>query len=44
MLKHPDPIGGGFATEAKLEAAGPECVVPGQATPVKLLGLKVELL
>ncbi|KAH7673862.1 hypothetical protein IHE45_08G034900 [Dioscorea alata] len=41
VMKHPDPIGGGFATEAKLEAAGPECVVPGQATPVKLLGLKV---
>ncbi|XP_073004887.1 uncharacterized protein [Typha latifolia] len=41
VMKHPDPIGEGFAMEAKLEAAGPECIVPGQITPVKLLGLKV---
>lgn len=41
VMKHPDPIGEGFATEARLEAAGPECIVPGQTTPVKLLGLKV---
>ncbi|XP_077233423.1 uncharacterized protein LOC143875705 [Tasmannia lanceolata] len=41
IMKHPDPIGQGFATEAKLEAAGPECVVPGQITPFRLLGLKV---
>ncbi|XP_020257559.1 uncharacterized protein LOC109834072 [Asparagus officinalis] len=41
VMKHRDPIGEGFATEARLEAAGPECVVPGLATPVKFLGLKV---
>ncbi|RWR79135.1 hypothetical protein CKAN_00769700 [Cinnamomum micranthum f. kanehirae] len=41
VMKHRDPIGGGFATEAKLEAAGPDCIVPGQITPVRLLGLKV---
>ncbi|XP_074568924.1 uncharacterized protein LOC141825440 isoform X2 [Curcuma longa] len=41
VMKHPDPIGSGFATEARLEAAGPDCIVPGLATPVKLLGLKV---
>ena len=27
--------------EAIVEAAGPECIVPGQITPIKLLGLKV---
>ncbi|XP_076915323.1 uncharacterized protein LOC143605729 [Bidens hawaiensis] len=41
LVKHPDPIGYGLGTEAIVEAAGPECVVPGQVTPVKLLGLKV---
>ncbi|KAF6140270.1 hypothetical protein GIB67_000318 [Kingdonia uniflora] len=41
LIKHPDPIGGGFASEAKVEAAGPDCIVPGQVTPIKLLGLKV---
>ncbi|KAJ0714438.1 hypothetical protein HanPI659440_Chr13g0489501 [Helianthus annuus] len=41
LIKHPDPIGYGLGTEAIVEAAGPECVVPGQITPVKLLGLKV---
>ncbi|KAF5207720.1 hypothetical protein FRX31_002695 [Thalictrum thalictroides] len=41
IMKHPDPIGQGFATEATLEAAGPDCLVPGQTTPIKLLGLKV---
>ncbi|KAG1347495.1 hypothetical protein COCNU_06G013240 [Cocos nucifera] len=41
VMKRPDPIGEGFAMEAKLEAAGPDCIVPGLATPVKLLGLKV---
>ncbi|KVH90436.1 uncharacterized protein LOC112521317 [Cynara cardunculus var. scolymus] len=41
LMKHPDPIGHGFGTEAIVEAAGPECIVPGQVTPVKLLGLKV---
>ncbi|WOK91797.1 hypothetical protein Cni_G00488 [Canna indica] len=41
VMKQPDPIGGGFATEAIVEAAGPDCIVPGLATPVKLLGMKV---
>lgn len=41
FLQHPDPIGSGLATDAVLEAAGPDCIVPGQSAPVKLLGLKV---
>lgn len=40
-MKHPDPIGKGFASEATVEAAGPDCLVPGQITPIRLLGLKV---
>lgn len=40
-MKHPDPIGSGLAMDAILEAAGPDCIVPGQSAPVKLLGLKV---
>ncbi|XVF07830.1 hypothetical protein REPUB_Repub06bG0173500 [Reevesia pubescens] len=41
VMKHPDPIGSGLGTEAIVEAAGPECIVPGQITPVRLLGVKV---
>ncbi|CAK9323150.1 unnamed protein product [Citrullus colocynthis] len=41
VMKHPDPIGSGLAMDAILEAAGPDCIVPGQSAPVKLLGLKV---
>ncbi|KAG7569424.1 hypothetical protein ISN45_Aa04g021430 [Arabidopsis thaliana x Arabidopsis arenosa] len=41
VMKHPNPVGGGFAMEAVLESAGPECVVPGQVTPLRLLGVKV---
>ncbi|XVF55540.1 hypothetical protein PTKIN_Ptkin06aG0044000 [Pterospermum kingtungense] len=41
VMKHPDPIGSGLGTEAIVEAAGPECIVPGQITPIRLLGLKV---
>ncbi|KAI4300340.1 hypothetical protein L6164_033729 [Bauhinia variegata] len=41
IMKHPDPIGSGLADEAIVEAAGPDCIVPGQAMPVKLLGIKV---
>ncbi|XP_021893330.1 uncharacterized protein LOC110811216 [Carica papaya] len=41
IMKLPDPIGSGLATEAIVEAAGPECIVPGQITPVQLLGVKV---
>lgn len=26
---------------AIVEAAGPECIVPGQITPIRLLGVKV---
>ncbi|KAB1223601.1 hypothetical protein CJ030_MR2G024108 [Morella rubra] len=40
VMKHTNPIGNGLATEAIVEAAGPECIVPGQITPIKLLGVK----
>lgn len=43
-LQHPDPIGSGLGREAIVEAAGPDCIVPGQNPPIKLLGLKVLLL
>ncbi|XP_039044160.1 uncharacterized protein LOC120183547 isoform X2 [Hibiscus syriacus] len=39
IMKHSDPIGSGLPTEAIAEAAGPECIVPGQI--IRLLGLKV---
>jgi hypothetical protein len=42
-LQHPDPIGEGLAMEAFAEAAGPECIVPGQQAPLRLMGLKVHL-
>lgn len=42
-LQHPDPIGSGLGTEAIVEAAGPDCIVPGQNPPIKLLGFKVLL-
>ncbi|XP_050228726.1 uncharacterized protein LOC126677949 [Mercurialis annua] len=41
LLKHPNPIGNGLAAEAILESAGPDCIVPGQITPLRLLGIKV---
>ncbi|XP_019454698.1 PREDICTED: uncharacterized protein LOC109355888 [Lupinus angustifolius] len=41
IMKQPDPIGSGLGDGAIVEAAGPECIVPGQITPIKLLGLKV---
>ncbi|KAJ6810438.1 uncharacterized protein M6B38_156915 [Iris pallida] len=41
VMKRPDPIGEGFALEAKIESAGPDCIVPGQVAPIKLLGLKI---
>ncbi|XP_062207047.1 uncharacterized protein LOC133908870 [Phragmites australis] len=41
VMKHPDPIGEGLAMEAIAEAAGPECIVPGQQAPLRLMGLKV---
>ncbi|KAF5750430.1 hypothetical protein HS088_TW03G00766 [Tripterygium wilfordii] len=43
VMKHPNPIGDGLATEAVVESAGPDCIVPGQIMPVKLLGVKVRL-
>ncbi|KAJ8570596.1 hypothetical protein K7X08_037568 [Anisodus acutangulus] len=36
-----DPIGSGLGTEVIVEAAGPDCIVPGQNPPIKLLGFKV---
>ncbi|XP_030522122.1 uncharacterized protein LOC115735151 isoform X1 [Rhodamnia argentea] len=41
VMKHPDPIGSGLGIGAVVEAAGPDCIVPGQIPPVKLLGVKV---
>ncbi|CAL1398270.1 unnamed protein product [Linum trigynum] len=41
VMKHPNPIGSGLADDAIVEAAGPDCIVPGQITPVRLLGVKV---
>ncbi|XP_028956889.1 uncharacterized protein [Malus domestica] len=41
VMKHPNPVGSGLAMEAILESAGPDCIVPGQVAPIKLLGLKV---
>ncbi|KAK9195452.1 hypothetical protein WN943_003573 [Citrus x changshan-huyou] len=41
ISKHPDPVGSGLASDAIVEAAGPDCIVPGQIKPVRLLGLKV---
>ncbi|XP_078436017.1 uncharacterized protein LOC144706827 [Wolffia australiana] len=41
VMKHPNPVGEGFAKEALLEAAGPDCLIPGLVAPIKLLGLKV---
>ncbi|KAJ6852244.1 uncharacterized protein M6B38_254725 [Iris pallida] len=41
VMKRPDPVGEGFAVEAKIESAGPDCIVPGQVAPLRLLGLKV---
>ncbi|KAK7284998.1 hypothetical protein RJT34_19753 [Clitoria ternatea] len=41
VMRHSDPIGSGLGDEAILESAGPECIVPGQTMPLKLLGLQV---
>ncbi|KAE8725094.1 heparan-alpha-glucosaminide N-acetyltransferase-like [Hibiscus syriacus] len=41
VMKHSDPLGSGLATEAIVEAAGPECIVPGQIVPIRIFGLKV---
>ncbi|BAT85754.1 hypothetical protein VIGAN_04333900 [Vigna angularis var. angularis] len=41
VMRHPDPIGSGLGDEAIVEAAGPDCLVPGQKMPLQLLGLQV---
>jgi len=41
ISQHPDPIGSGLGDEAIVEAAGPDCLVPGQKMPLQLLGLQV---
>ncbi|XP_057779247.1 uncharacterized protein LOC130997832 [Salvia miltiorrhiza] len=41
VMKHDNPIGSGLGKEAVVESAGPDCIVPGQTVPIKLLGLKV---
>ncbi|XP_052728693.1 uncharacterized protein LOC108322453 isoform X3 [Vigna angularis] len=40
VMRHPDPIGSGLGDEAIVEAAGPDCLVPGQKMPLQLLGLQ----
>jgi hypothetical protein len=40
-LQHPDPIGYGLARECFLEPAGPDCIIPGQPKPIRLLGFQV---
>ena len=42
-LQHPDPIGMELASEAYIEAAGPDCLIPGQEKPIRVLGLKVQI-
>ncbi|KAK7378679.1 hypothetical protein VNO80_04125 [Phaseolus coccineus] len=41
VMRHPDPIGSGLGDDAIVEAAGPDCLVPGQKMPLQLLGLQV---
>jgi hypothetical protein len=41
--QHPDLIEEGLAIEAVVEAAELECIVPGQQTPLRLMGLKVRV-
>eukprot|EP00246_Nothoceros_aenigmaticus_P015521 TRINITY_DN6503_c0_g1_i1.p2 TRINITY_DN6503_c0_g1~~TRINITY_DN6503_c0_g1_i1.p2 ORF type:complete len:139 (+),score=18.03 TRINITY_DN6503_c0_g1_i1:186-602(+) len=41
IIKHPDPIGMGLATEAFIEAAGPDCLVPGQPRPLRIGALQI---
>ncbi|KAH7844074.1 hypothetical protein Vadar_023940 [Vaccinium darrowii] len=41
VMKHPNPVGSGLGSAAIVESAGPDCIVPGQITPIRLLGLKV---
>jgi len=41
FAKHPDPIGYGLAKEAYVESAGPDCIIPGQRRPIRVLGLQL---
>ena len=41
VMKHPNPIGTSLATEAFVEAVGLDCIVPGQITPICVVGLEV---
>ncbi|XP_058212773.1 uncharacterized protein LOC131324710 isoform X1 [Rhododendron vialii] len=41
VMKHPNPVRSGLGNEAMVESAGPDCIIPGQITPIRLLGLKV---
>ncbi|KAL2610051.1 hypothetical protein R1flu_028624 [Riccia fluitans] len=41
VIKHPDPIGYGLASEAFVEPAGPDCIIPGLTRPVRVLGVQV---
>lgn len=41
IMKHPDPIGMGLASDVAFEAAGADCLVPGFSRPVRILGIKV---
>ncbi|KAF7144619.1 hypothetical protein RHSIM_Rhsim04G0141800 [Rhododendron simsii] len=40
-MSHPNPVRSGLGNEAMVESAGPDCIIPGQITPIRLLGLKV---
>ncbi|XP_022767272.1 uncharacterized protein LOC111311809 isoform X2 [Durio zibethinus] len=44
VMKHPDPVGSGLAIEAIVESAGPECIVPGQITPVWPIDINMKFL
>ncbi|KAG5553608.1 hypothetical protein RHGRI_011487 [Rhododendron griersonianum] len=41
QAQHPNPVRSGLGNEAMVESAGPDCIIPGQITPIRLLGLKV---
>ncbi|CAM6091241.1 unnamed protein product [Calypogeia fissa] len=41
VMKHPDPVGMGLATEAFVEPAGPDCIIPGLRRPIRFLGIQV---
>ncbi|KMZ72881.1 hypothetical protein ZOSMA_159G00450 [Zostera marina] len=41
VMTKKDPIGDGFAMDARLEDAGADFLVPGQVAPVRILGMKI---